>query len=314
MAKTSSEKKRIPAKRTDKKAKTTAPKKKARENRVYNLYHCGYLEVREWLKETDIILVPLGSCEQHGRHLPVCTDGVATEIPVQRAARLAQVPHTPLIWFGYSPQHLHSAGTGSGTITLRAEIYQNVLYDVARCLIHNGFNKIVFATGHTSNMKVVDPALRALRYETGAFVCVFRNDAEAAPAMMPDILENPPEETPGWHGSEIETSEVLAFNKDLVHLERTDKDFTHAPKWLSKKFTKVNGSPYVIYKGMDVAWVPMDHQEYSDTGLIGNPFRATAEKGELLFQRKAEILAEFLEELKKVKVTVKNRSYDRRTF
>jgi creatinine amidohydrolase len=70
----------------------------------------------------------------------------------------------------------------------------------------------------------------------------------------------------------------------------------------------------VIYNGLDVAWVPMDHQEYSDTGLIGNPFRASAEKGELLFQRKAEILAEFLQELKKVKVTVKNRSYDRRTF
>jgi creatinine amidohydrolase len=280
----------------------------------YNLYHCGYLEVRQWLKETDITMVPLGSCEQHGRHLPVCTDGVATEIPVQRAARLANVPHTPLVWFGYSPQHLHSAGTGSGTITLRAEIYQSVLYDMARCLIHNGFNKIVFATGHTSNMKVVDPALRAIRYETGAFVCVFRNDAEAAPAMVKDIIENPPEETPGWHGSEIETSEVMAFNENLVHLERTDKDFTHAPKWLSKKFNKVNGSPYVIYNGIDVAWVPMDHQEYSDTGLIGNPFRASAEKGDKIFQRKAEILAAFLGELKKVKVQVKNRSYDRRTF
>ena len=102
--------------------------------------------------------------------------------------------------------------------------------------------------------------------------------------------------------------------KNLVHLERTDKDFTHAPKWLSKKFNKVNGSPYVIYNGIDVAWVPMDHQEYSDTGLIGNPFRASAEKGDKIFQRKAEILAAFLGELKKVKVQVKNRSYDRRTF
>ena len=308
------QKEQILRKLTPQKVQPKTPKSKGKKEKVYNLYHCGYLEVRQWLKETDIILVPLGSCEQHGRHLPVCTDGVATEIPVQRAARLANVPHTPLIWFGYSPQHLHAAGIGSGTVTLRAEIYQNLLYDVARCLIHNGFNKIVFATGHTSNMKVVDPALRAIRYETGAFVCVFRNDAEAAPAMVPDIIENPPEETPGWHGSEIETSEVMAFNEDLVHLERTGKDFTHAPKWLSKKFNKVNGSPYVIYNGINVAWVPMDHQEYSDTGLIGNPFRASAAKGDMIFQRKAEILAAFLEELKKVKVTVKNRSYDRRTF
>ena len=287
------------------------------DEKIYNIYHCGYLDVREWLKQTDIVMVPIGSCEQHGRHLPVCTDGVATELPVQRAAQLANVPHTPLIWFGYSPQHMHPAGTASGTITLRAETYQAVLYDVARCLIHNGFNKIIFATGHTSNTKVVDPCMRSIRYETGAFVCVYRNDAEAAPAITQDIIENPPEETPGWHGSEIETSEVMAFNEKLVRLDRTDKDFTHRPHWLDccgDKFTKRNGSPYVTMHGNDLAWVPMDHQEYSDTGLIGNPFRATADKGRRIIQRKAELLAEFCNELKKVKIEVRNRDYNRRAY
>jgi creatinine amidohydrolase len=285
--------------------------------KVYNLYHCGYLDVREWLKETDVVIVPLGSCEQHGRHLPVCTDGIATELPVQQAAKLANVPHTPLVWFGYSPQHVHPAGTASGTITMRADTYQAVLYDIARSLIHNGFSKIVFATGHTSNTKVVDPALRAIRYETGAFVCVFRNDAEAAPAFVGDIIENPPEETPGWHGSEIETSEVMAFNEKLVRLDRTTKDIPHKPKWMDvagDKFTKNNGSPYVMMNGMNVAWVPMDHQEYSDTGLIGNPFRASADKGRRIIQRKAEILAEFCVELKKVKVDVREREYTRRAY
>ncbi len=287
------------------------------DEKIYNLYHCGYLDVREWLKETDVVIVPLGSCEQHGRHLPVCTDGIATELPVQRAARLANVPHTPLVWFGYSPQHVHPPGTASGTITMRADTYQAILYDIARSLIHNGFSKIIFATGHTSNTKVVDPALRAIRYETGAFVCVFRNDAEAAPAFVKDIIENPPEETPGWHGSEIETSEVMAFNPKLARLDRTKKDSAHRPRWMEvagDKFTKDNGSPYVIMNGMNVAWVPMDHQEYSDTGLIGNPFRASAEKGNRIIQRKAEILAEFCTELKKVKVNVQNRDYARRAY
>ena len=119
----------------------------------------------------------------------------------------------------------------------------------------------------------------------------------------------PWKETPGWHGSEDETAEVMAFNESLVHLVWTDNYFTHAPKWLDQnKFKKINGSPYVIMRGLNVAWVPMDHQEYSDTGLIGNPFRATAEKGKLI-QRKAEILAEFCEELKKVEVEVHNRDY-----
>jgi creatinine amidohydrolase len=194
---------------------------------------------------------------------------------------------------------------------------------MGRCLIHDGFKKLIFATGHTSNMKVVDAALRALRFETDAFVCCYRNDAEAVPDLLAgtDILENPPEETPGWHGSEVETSECLYFEKlygkKIVHLDRTEKDFTHPPKWItdvSNKFTKKNGSPYLAMNGRDVAWIPMDHQEYSDTGLIGNPFRATAEKGRRIIYKKAEILAEFIGEVKKIKVKIKNQDYFNRTF
>ena len=69
--------------------------------------------------------------------------------------------------------------------------------------------------------------------------------------------------------------------------------------------------------GLDVAWVPMDHQEYSDTGLIGrpgNPFTASADKGRRIVAKKAEIMAEFINEVKKIKVEVKNRDYCNRTF
>ena len=84
--------------------------------------------------------------EQHGRHCPVCTDGIATELPCQIAAEMANVPYMPLIPIGYSPQHLHPPGIGSGTVTFTATTYQNMLYEIGRCLIHNGFNKLIFAT------------------------------------------------------------------------------------------------------------------------------------------------------------------------
>jgi len=83
---------------------------------------------------------------------------------------------------------------------------------------------------------------------------------------------------------------------------------------VSNKFTKKNGSPYLTMNGLDVAWVPMDHQEYSDTGLIGNPFRASAEKGKKIIHAKAKIMAEFIEEIKKVKVEIRNQEYWNRTF
>ncbi|MEM3906354.1 MAG: creatininase family protein [Nitrososphaerota archaeon] len=278
--------------------------------KVRNLFYLTYPDIQDYLKKCDIVLIPIGSCEQHGPHLPVATDSIATELPTQLAAEKADVLYTPTIWFGYSPQHLKLPGEGSGTVTLTAETYNRVIYEVGRSLIHQGFNKLVYATGHTSNIKVIDPALRALRYDTGAFVALFRNDAEGIPPLFADILENPPEETPGWHGSEIETSEVLNFNPDLVHLERTGPVFPHAPRFMGNRFKKKDGSPYVSFEdGWEGYYIPMDHHEYSDNGLIGNPARATAEKGRIIVERLASRLAEFIEELKKMKVEVYNRSY-----
>lgn len=301
--------------------------KEVKTEKIYNLFRCTYVNVRNWLKETDVVIIPLGSTEQHGKHCPVCTDSIATELPCQLAAEMANVPFIQLLPIGYSPQHLHPAGIGSGTITFSAATYQNVIYEIGRCLIHNGFNKLIFATGHTSNMKAIDPAMRALRYETNAFVCCVRNDAEAAPELFKDqgIYECPPEECPGWHGSEIEASECLYFEqlygKKIVHVERATKDYTHAPKWAtdaSDKFTKKDGSPYLTMDGKNYAWVPMEHQEYCDNGLIGcpgNPFVATAEKGKRMVYAKAKLMAEFIEEVKKFKPgEVKNRDYWNRTF
>src|SRR3990167_277204 len=72
-------------------------KGEVKKEKIHNLFRCGYLDVREWLEETDVVLIPLGSTEQHGRHLPVCTDSIATELPCMLAAELADVPYYQLI-------------------------------------------------------------------------------------------------------------------------------------------------------------------------------------------------------------------------
>ncbi|MEM0262379.1 MAG: creatininase family protein [Nitrososphaerota archaeon] len=276
------------------------------QEQEHNIYYMTSLQIEEWLKKTDIILVPIGSCEQHGPHLPVATDGISAWLITVRAAKKADVPHTPLIWMGYSPQHV----IRPGTITLREDTFQNLIYDVARSLIHMGFNKVIFATGHTSNIKILDSVLRKIRYETGALVGIFRADAEFWPKVCQDIFENPPEETPGWHGSEGETSVCLLFDPKCVDLEKMVATKVHAPRWLTEKFSKRDGNPYVILDNKyEALYLPMDHNEYSDTGVIGNPYRATREKGEKIVERMATIFAEYINELKKVKIVVKNREF-----
>jgi len=284
----------------------------------YNIFEMTAYDVAEWLKRTDICLIPVGSCEQHGPAALLSTDSLGAWIVTKWAAEKAQVLHTPLVWFGYSPHHMRPPGSGAGTITVRASTFESLLYDIGRSLIHHGFNKLIYVTGHTSNIKIIDPVLRIIKYKTGAFTALFRADAEFAP-LMPEIraiLQNPPDEWPGWHAGEDEFSLCLMYHPEACSWERAvwNKSHVHAPKYLPQdKFGKNAGNPYVIFKGQDqMIYLPMEHHEYCDTGIVGNPANASAEKAEKIYRIWADKFADFIEEVKKLKVEVKNREFDDR--
>lgn len=255
------------------------------------------------------MLVPMASTEQHGPHLPLYTDTITAMEISQRVSEMVGVLHTPPIWMGYSPQHMHEPGQGRGTITLRSTTLLNLMYDVARSLIHHGFNRIIFVNGHGSNIKVVDPILRKLRYETGALISFVKPYMENYVGLMEGLMENPPEETPGWHASELETSQDLAWNEDLVRMERAEFTRAQVPAFLPRSFAKKDGMPDVEFEGYKYFSFPMDHHEFIESGTIGNPLRASKEKGEEAFRRYSEHLARGVLELMQVEVEVRNREF-----
>ncbi|MEP7291986.1 MAG: creatininase family protein [Chloroflexota bacterium] len=269
----------------------------------------SYVDVQEYLKHSDTILIPKASLEQHGPHLPLYCDTITATEVASRAGEEAGIMYTPTLWLGYSPQHMRDAGWGAGTITLRADTYMNVLYDIGRSLIHHGFNRLIFVNGHGSNVKVVDPVLRRLRYETGALIGYYKPYAERYIGMLKDVLEGPVEETPGWHAGELETSQVLAHNPNLVRLDRAKTDKAHAPKWLGDAWAKKDGMPDAEFEGYQYFQFPFDHEEFTDSGVMGVPQRGTAEKGEIAFSRFSTHLIHAVEELEKVEVTIKNRDW-----
>lgn len=278
----------------------------------HNLLECSFVEAQEWFKETDVVLVPVGSCEKHGAHVPLGTDSFTTISVTERAAKLANVPYTPLLPFGYSPHHMGEVGEGCGTITLAAETFRRVLYDIARSLIYHGANKIIYVSHHGSNTKPIDELLRKIRYQTGAFVAWYKTPTERECEVVKGILEGPPEETPGWHAGEMETAQVMAYDESLVDMSRAVKDTAHAPRWMGPEFSKIDGTATVKFRGSENIIVPMEHHEYSDHATIGNPFRGTKEKGLKLFEKEAEHLAAFINEVKKFPFQVKNRDFPER--
>jgi creatinine amidohydrolase len=217
---------------TQRKEGTTVPRRKS-----LNLAEMSHCDVAHLLGELDVVLVPMGSIEKHGAHLPLGTDTFTTIQVVQRAAVLAGVPYAPITSVGYSPHHMGEVGRGSGTLTFSAETYRHVVYDLAKSLVYHGFNKIVFVSHHGSNSKVIDPVLRRIRYETGCFVCWYKTPTEREYSILGDIIEGPPEETPGWHAGEIETSTVLAHDESLVDMDQAVQDRTHAPPFMGDQWT-----------------------------------------------------------------------------
>ncbi|MDE0099447.1 MAG: creatininase family protein [Truepera sp.] len=275
----------------------------------WDLGNLTITDIREYLEHKDLILVPVASLEQHGPHLPLYTDTITAVEVSRRVAEQIAVLHTPPIWMGYSPQHMHEPGLGRGTITIRSSTLSAVMHDVARSLIHHGFNRIIFINGHGSNVKVVDPVLRQLRYETGALIGFVKPYMERYTGILAGLMENPPEETPGWHASELETSQDLAWNEDLVRMDRAAFTKAHIPDFLPDSFAKKDGMPDVEFEGYTYFNFPMDHHEFIESGVIGNPLRATKEKGEESFRRLSEHVARGVLELMKVPVEVHTREF-----
>jgi creatinine amidohydrolase len=282
--------------------------------RSWNLAYLSYVDIGEYLKTKDTVLVPMASTEQHGPHLPLFTDTITAIEVSERVSEAIGVLHTPPLWAGYSPQHMYGPGQGRGTITLRAQTLLDLIHDVGRSLIHHGFNRIIFINGHGSNIKVVDPVLRKLRYETGALISFVKPYMERYTGILDGLMENPPEETPGWHSSELETSQDLAWNPDFVRMERAVDTRAHIPEFLPQSFSKEDGMPDADFEGYQYFSFPMDHHEFVENGIIGNPMRATAEKGEEAFRRLSGHVARGILELEKVPVEVHHREFIERVM
>lgn len=285
--------------------------------RKHNMLAMSFAEVEERLAEKgqDLVLVSLGSTEKHGAHIPLGTDSYVTMEVVKRTAAAVDVLYTPLMPFGYSPHHMGRHLEGAGTVTLRAETYRHVMKDIGRSLIYHGFKKIIFVSHHGSNVKPIDEVLRQLHYETGAYISYYKTPTERDAGFLNDLFENPPEETPGWHSSELETSALMAAGDSLVNMDRAVEGRTHAPAYMTEKsdqFSKIDGTATVKFLGSENIWVPMDHHEYADAAVIGNPFRSTKQKGLAMLDRMSEHLSAYVEEVRKFDVTVTTSDYPER--
>jgi creatinine amidohydrolase/Fe(II)-dependent formamide hydrolase-like protein len=248
--------------------------------RSYYLGELTWVDVKEFLKKHQTAIVPVGSCEQHGPHLPLDTDAYDAFWLSLKAAEKAQCALvTPPIYYGVSLHHMDFPGT----VTLNPQTLEQVAYEIGLCLVKHGFEKILFENGHGGNTPALEAAAQRIKAEAEAFVAI------DTVSLIPDFIEQFIETPYDAHAGEFETSTSLANRENAVVKERIAKPQIALPK---SKYTKIG----LKEVGPKVSWA-FRTKEISSTGVIGDPTKASKEKGEKAWKLAIERLAELLKEL-----------------
>ncbi len=232
-------------------------------------------QLREMARRDAIVILPLGSIEQHGPHLPVEVDSRLGEEVALRTARVMAdrgqpVLVLPMFWPGVSEHHM----SFGGTITLSYATYQAVVADICRSVLRAGFRRIVLLNGHGGNENGLRVITDELTPALGIPIVQFTYWYAAAEAIEA-ILET---QKGLLHACEAETAMMMAVRPDLVAEDRIP-------------LARVNYTPDVsdVVGGGVYRWRSIGAR--SSSGVIGNPDAASPAKGTRLFDAVAATLA-----------------------
>lgn len=216
--------------------------------------------------DPELAIIPVGSLEQHGPHLPVMTDwAIATELG-QRVAEKMGAFLLPALPVSTCKEQLGK----KGTVWMQPDTFYHMMWDIIMSLRTQGFKKIGIVQCH-GGIFIMNPLVRELNAQFNPDLMV----AVADSCTFFDIMykEGIMETNTELHAGESETSQILAIAPETVHMNRAVDFVPNVPR------------PYLSYGSIFRA---------SPSGVWGEPSKATAEKGERMFARCAELAVDNL--------------------
>ena len=228
-------------------------------------------------RKYEVVLLPWGATEPHNLHLPYLTDCILSHDIAVNAAEIAKEKYDVLCMV-LPPVNMGSQNPGQRELPFcihsRYETQKAILTDIVSSLNAQGFKKMVIINGHGGNN--FKNMIRDLSVDYPDFMIATSEWYTVLKAK--DYFDNP-----GDHADELETSVMMHYHPELVNLEE-------AGSGASKPFA-------IQSLNNKVAWIPRNWQKVSEDTGIGNPERATAEKGKAFAEDIAAIYASFFHEL-----------------
>ena len=224
------------------------------------------------------VVIGIGSIEQHGPHLPTITDALIGDVfPNKVAVALSKTLQAPTIRVGCSSHHL----AFPGTISYKESTLKAVIHDYVYSLVHHGFQNIILIPSHGGNFKPTQEAIDEIKEDYPNHKIIGYTDLFG----LLDALHKfsgefgVTEEESGAHAGESEASLILALAKDLVKTDRFEPGYVG--------IIGAEESQLIFEKGMTAL---------TKNGILGDPTKATSEKGEVYLENLVKLL---VDELKK---------------
>ncbi len=242
-------------------------------------------EINDAVELGKVCILPVGSVEQHGPHLPLDVDIVCPTGIARGAGRLApdKILVLPTYCYGYTGHVMDFPGT----INTHFTHFMEGILDITKSLAYHGFKKIVLLNGHGSNMPNLDLVARRTNLETDAecILAAWWNLLMVDKEFMPSWRES---EFPGGcaHACELETSLYLYLDGDNVRKDQIKS---------GKISFNEEQSPFnwVDLFGAGPATIVSWTSSYSETGVLGAAELATYEKGQRAYDEAVKQLVRF---------------------
>ena len=227
-------------------------------------------EFEEGLTRTRTVLVPFGSVEEHGSHLPLSTDTIQAYEVAKQAARRIPLFVAPPIHYG----SCRSTSCHPGTISITTDTLKALMKDIVRSLYGQGLRHVIVLTGHAggSHRMALQDAGEELLTELPELKIAVVTEYELAYREGKGIVETEGDA----HAGEIETSRIMHSHPQLVRGTGA-REFPNFPPGLLVR----------------------NKRKYWPNGVWGDPTKATSDKGrriEELVATKIVELARFMKE------------------
>jgi creatinine amidohydrolase len=244
--------------------------------------HMTSPEVRAAVTENCVAIIPIGTIEQHGPHLPVDTDVLlaesVVEVAVNKTGNRGKAIIFPSIPYSYAMNQAHLPGT----IAIESDTFIQLMVEICRGISQQGFRKIFLVNGHAPNISSLDVAANRITNEGNSLVAV-ANYWSFGRSQINEIREA--KEKGGMsHACEFETSLYLALHPERVQMEKAIDENNQTP---SNYYWRDISIPAPV-----LMWDPF--QIVTKSGVLGHATMGTREKGEKLIEVITNDLANFI--------------------